>query len=253
MSDQRVIYEKNGRLARITLNRPESLNAIDGAMDAGLKAALNDFDMDEELWVAILCGNGRSFCAGADIRGSGPPPTTSRVAHYYLEFPINWKPVIAAVHGHVYGAGLILAAESDVIVATEDAKFAIVETKHGMPAVTLFAQLAPWMGSKRLTEMILTGEPLSAQEAYQRGLVNRLVPTREELLPAAEELANKIVANPPIAVRTAVQLARTSAQQSKLHQDAATILRNCGWTKTEDYAEGRRAFREKRKPVYRGR
>ena len=119
--------------------------------------------------------------------------------------------------------------------------------------MTLFAQLAPWMGSKRLTEMILTGEPLSAQEAYQRGLVNRLVPTREELLPAAEELANKIVANPPIAVRTAVQLARTSAQQSKLHQDAATILRNCGWTKTEDYAEGRRAFREKRKPVYRGR
>jgi enoyl-CoA hydratase/carnithine racemase len=254
MSEQPVIYEKSGRLAYITLNRPEALNAMDSGLSQQLRAALSDFDLDPEPWVAIVSGSGRCFCAGADLRKPGDYRTdSSRIDHYYLEHPVNWKPVIAAVHGYCYGNGLAFAAECDVIVATEDATFSIVETKRGMPPVTIFAQLAAWMGSKKVTEMILTGEPLSAQDAHRLGLVNRLVPSREDLLPAAEEIAEQILQNPPLAVRTSVQAARRSAMQSQTHREAELLFKNCGWKDTEDFKEGIQAFREGRKPVYVGR
>ncbi|HKT72239.1 MAG TPA: enoyl-CoA hydratase-related protein [Steroidobacteraceae bacterium] len=256
MSDEQgLIYEKDGRIARLTFNRPASLNAINASMSRQLKDALGDIDADPEVWLAILSGNGRCFCAGADVREGGQEfrQTTSRIDHYYLEAPVNWKPVIAAIHGYCYGAGLVLAAECDLIVATEDASFSIVETKLGMPAITISAQLAPWMGSKRITEMIVTGDPISADEAYRLGLVNQVVPSYEDLLPAADKLAQRILTNSPMAVRTAIQAARTSVYQSQTHRDAELIMRNTRWREWEDSKEGMRAFREKRLPQFKGR
>lgn len=254
MTEQPVLYEKQGRLARITLNRPEALNAMDSALKTQLRAAFTDFDLDPEVWVAILSGSGRCFSAGADLRKPGDyRAESSRIDHYYLEHPINWKPVIAAVHGYCYGNGLALAAECDVIVATEDATFSIVETKHGMPPITIFAQLAAWMGSKKVTEMILTGDPISADDAFRLGLVNRVVATRDELIPAAEEIAERILSNPPLAVRTSVQAARKSALLSQTHREAELLFQNCGWKQTEDFQEAIAAFREGRQPVYVGR
>lgn len=256
MSDkQSLIYEKDGRIARLTFNRPESLNAINASLSGELKEALSDFDADPDVWLAIVSGTGRCFCAGADVRQSGQqaPRTTSRVDHYYLDAPLNWKPVIAAIHGYCYGAGLVFAAECDMIVATEDATFSIVETKRGMPAVTLSAQLAPWMSSKKVTEMIVTGDPIPAADAYRLGLVNRLVPSYDDLLPAAEELAQRVLANPPMAVRTAIQQARTSVFQSQTYRDSEILFRNTQWREWEDYKEGMLAFREKRPPVFKGR
>lgn len=256
MSDDRpLLYEKDGRIARITFNRPDSLNAINGALSEGLKDALADFDSDPDVWVAIVSGAGRCFCAGADVREGGlrPDRPSSRVDHYYLDSPVNWKPVIAAVHGYCYGAGLVFAAECDLIVATEDAAFSIIETKRGMPAVSLSAQLTAWMGSKTVTEMIVTGDPLPVADAHRLGLVNRVVPSREELLPAAEELATRILANPPLAVRSAIQATRMSMFESQVHRDAELLLRSTRWMEWEDFKEGMLAFREKRPPVFTGR
>lgn len=256
MSDGRnLIYEKDGRIARLTFNRPESLNAINGSLSRELKDALSDFDLDPDVWIAIVSGNGRCFCAGADLRQGSQEPrrATSRVDHYYLDAPVNWKPVIAAVHGYCYGAGLVFAAECDMIVATEDAAFSIVETKLGMPAITLSAQLAPWMGSKKVTEMVVTGDPISGEVAHRLGLVNRLVPSHEDLLLAAEELAQRVLANPPMAVRTAIQAARTSVFQSQAYRDSELLFRNTRWREWEDCKEGMLAFREKRPPVFKGR
>ncbi len=254
MSQPDVIYEKSEKVAFITLNRPRALNALSGPMLEQLRDALRDFDQDPELWVAIVRGNGSAFCVGADVRqlAEGGGATSSRTGHYLLDAPLNWKPVIAAVHGYCYGYGLAFAAECDLVVAAEDARFCMVETRRGMPPVTISAQLAAWMGSKTVTEMILTGDPLAAEDAYRLGLVNRIVATREDLLPAAEELAQRILKNPPLAVRTAVQASRTAALQSQAHREAELLFRNTKWQEWADHKESVSAFLEKRAPDFKG-
>lgn len=250
-----VIYEKAGRVAHITLNRPDALNAFNSELDQVLRETLSDFDLDPDLWVAIVSGNGRSFCAGADLRQPSQPEglPSSKLVHYLLDAPVNWKPVIAAVHGHCYGFGLVFAAECDLVVATEDATFCVIETKRGIPSVTLFAQLAHSVGVKNATEMTVTAAPISASDAHRMGLVNRVVSSREDLIPAAEELASEILSNPPLPVRVAVQAARASVMNSTLMHEADMLLRNSGFKEWEDFGEGMRAFKEGRPPEFKAR
>ena len=248
-------YERKGRIGNIMLNRPQSLNAVNDQFEADLYDAFLEFDIDEEAWVGILHGAGRCFCAGADIKQRFVQMTPQQQAKRtmgtssegYLARTINWKPVIAAVHGYALGAGTSIAAECDLIVASEEAQFGITETKRGLPGARVWAKLNAFMPSKIVTEMVITGEPVDASELYRLGLINRLVPTGQHL-EAAEELANKILKAPPLATRSGVRLTRRQWVQSLY--DANMYIQPLKLHTSEDFREASRSFVEKRPPEY---
>jgi enoyl-CoA hydratase/carnithine racemase len=244
-----VDYRREGRICYITLNRPQVLNAANPRLLNDLRDALEEFDRDDEAWVAILAGAGRAFCVGFDVKEvfathepgapffAGEPVSLTKVE--------NWKPVIAAVRGYALGYGMILASECDLIVAAEDAQFALSEPKRGSFAGPSVHRLIYWMPSKVATEMILTGESIDAPTAHRLGLVNRVVPN-DQLLPAARELAERLLAAAPLSVREGVRVTRLATERTLDLLD--------GWVRygrldhTEDFKEATRAFTEKREP-----
>ncbi len=251
-------YERKGKIGYIMLNRPQSLNAMNDQFERDLGDAFLEFDADEDAWVAILHGAGRCFCAGADIKQRFTNMTPQQAAarsrgrssESYLGRSINWKPVIAAVHGYALGGGTSIAAECDLIVASEDAQFGITETKRGLAGSTVWAKLNAFMPSKMVTEMLITGEPVGAPELHRLGLINRLVPTGKHL-EAAEELAGKVLKAPPLASRAGVRLSRRQWVQPSA--DAALYNQPLKLHLTEDFKESSKSFVEKRAPVYHAR
>ncbi|MFQ5878864.1 MAG: enoyl-CoA hydratase/isomerase family protein [Dehalococcoidia bacterium] len=259
MSYATVNYERRGKIAYITLNRPESLNAVNDQLEGDLIAAFQEFDADAEAWVAILHGAGRCFSAGADVKqrflGGNQEERLRRTElgrspEGYLGRAVNWKPVIAAVHSYCLGSGISIALECDLIVATQDAHFALTETKRGLPGGRVWAKLQFFMPSKVASELLLTGEPMPASEFYRLGLINRLVPEGQHLQ-AAEELAQKILQAPPLAVRSGVRVSRWP--WVRLVAEADMYIQPLRLHTTDDFQESARAFVEKREPLYRGR
>lgn len=210
-----VIYEKSERIARITLNRPDALNALDDAMNRELWEAWRDFGEDENVDVAILTGAGKAFCAGADLKtfipkwekatmlevrknatagiGGGITRGQHRIA----------KPVIAAVNGHAVGGGFELALACDIRIASEQAGFGVFEIRQGLhQGDGGIVRLVAIAGTAVALDLTLTGREVSAAEAYRLGLVTRVVP-HGELLSSAEEYARMIVRNSQQAVRSA--------------------------------------------------
>ena len=253
-----MTYERKGRIAYIMFNRPQVLNAVNSQFEQDLHEALLEFDTDEDAWVGIIHGAGRAFCAGADIkqrfvvmtpqesarRERGPNPEG------YLGRTINWKPVIAAVHGYALGAGIVIAAESDMIVASEDARFGITETRRGLAGGRIWAKVNAFMPSKIASEMVITGEPVEAAELYRLGLINRLVPNGFHLS-AAEALAEKVLKAPPLATRVGVKLTRRQWVQTGAEADMQTLPLKLHMS--EDFKEASRSFMEKRPPEYKAR
>ncbi len=249
MPYEAVDYRREGRICYITLNRPQVLNAANPRLLNDLRDALTEFDRDEEAWVAILAGAGRAFCAGFDVKevfathepGSpwfdGEPVSLTNVE--------NWKPVIAAVHGYALGYGMILASECDLIIATEDAQFGLTEPQRGSFAGGAVHRLLYWMPSKVATEMILTGEPIDAGTAHRLGLVNQVV-SNDELLPAAQALAERLLAAAPLSVREGVRVTRLATEKTLDLVDGWVGYRR--FDDTEDFREATRAFAEKREP-----
>ena len=253
-----VDYKTEGRIAIITLNRPEAMNAMNPDTFKALSQALINFKDDDNLWVGIITGAGeRAFCAGADIKLMLPIIKAFK-GQPWAEPPILmrglnlWKPLIAAVNGTALGGGLEIALACDIRIASENATFAVPEVTLGL--------IPAWGGTQRLprvipmakaAEMLLTGRPIDAQEAYRIGMVNKVVPLAE-LMTTAKQMAETICKAGPLAVRAAKQAMIQGSNMSLSEGlELEAVLRDAV-TGTEDFDEGCKAFMEKRKPVFKG-
>jgi enoyl-CoA hydratase len=205
-----VIYEKNGNIACVTLNRPQALNAFSVKMRDELFEILGAIKADDEVRAVIFKGAGeKAFCAGADLREFLTAPSAVKAKHIrsvrdlwrlFLSMP---QPLIAALHGYVLGSGIEIALYCDLRIAAPDAVFGFPEVTLGiLPAAGGTQTLPRILGLSGALDMLLTGRRLGAQEALSKGMVNRVVP-REQLLQAVEELAQKIASLDPIGVRNA--------------------------------------------------
>jgi len=249
-----VDYEKEGRIAIFTINRPEAMNALNSQVRQELNQALIDFRDDPDLWVGIITGAGeKAFSAGADIKEFRPGPIQTEGAVAWVRPDQIWKPIIAALNGFALGGGLELAMECDLRIAAEHARLGQPEVNIGfMPGAGGTQRLPRFVGRAMAAEILLTGQHIDAQEAYRIGLVNRVVPL-DQLMPTARELAETICQRGPMGVRaTKEAMIRgydlTLEQGLRLERDLANRVRT-----TEDFMEGARAFAEKRKPVYKAR
>jgi enoyl-CoA hydratase/carnithine racemase len=263
MAYETILYEKKGRIAHITLNRPRILNAYNDTMGDELLQAHRDFDQDEALHVLIISGAGRAFCSGADVKQRqlrpleemkrlGGPAGGVRPAGGLLGLgqTVNWKPIIAAVHGYALGVGFALAMAADLIVAAAGSKLQIREVQRGIAGSQHWATTWFWGGGRFATEIALTGRYFSAEEAYQLGMVNRLVP-QDQLLATAESLAEEIMSNPPLSVRANVRVSRWFAR--RMEEEATFYTGGLKLHLTEDFRESAQAFIEKRPPHFTGR
>lgn len=256
MAEELVQTEARGPVALLRLNHPQKLNALSPRMLSELADALEAVDADEALRVAVLYGGSRAFAAGADIeamaKASPVDILQGGTRESWLRMWAVELPLIAAVSGYAFGGGCELAMLCDLIVAGESARFAQPEIKLGiMPGAGGTQRLARAIGPYRAMEMVLTGEPVSAAEAYRAGLVNRLV-SDERVLDEALELAETIAARPPVAVRLARQAVRYGFErtmQAGLDYERRNYLMLYD---TEDQKEGMAAFLEKREPKFKG-
>lgn len=277
MRDYKTIeFTSDGRLAYLKLNRPERLNALSDTLETEIRTALLEFDLDDDLWVLIIHGAGTSFCAGLDVKEhssfsfagtdeerrkkaldavraghvGGAQHLRGTGGEGWLGRTANYKPVIAAVHGYALGGGAHLAAECDLIVASEDARFAISETTAGMSGSRTWAKIKTYMPSKIASEMLITGRKVEAAELHRLGFINRLAANGEHLK-VAEELAAAVLKVPPLAARDAVRVTRKQWVGLATSLDEQMQLSRLD--KTEDFAEANRAFAEKRQPNFKAR
>ena len=251
-----ILYERQGQIAVITINRPEARNSLTPEMLTGLDAAFEEFNADSDLWVAILTGAGqKAFSAGMDLKEALPLLTSGDELgyedHTKRQFSDVFKPIIAAVNGHCVAGGMEMLQGTDLRVAAEHATFGLGEVRWGIiptggSHVRLPRQI-PWAVAM---ELLLTGEPIDAQRAYDIGLVNQVVP-QGVLMTTALKLAEKICKNGPLAVQTAKEIAvRALAQESGFVLEKALGARVL---QSEDAREGPLAFSEKRPPKFTGR
>jgi enoyl-CoA hydratase/carnithine racemase len=255
-----VTYEQRGGIGYVTLNRPEVLNALNDDLIKQLREALFELDDDDDAQVGIISGSGRAFCAGADIKQRQMRPVEElarlgspqgRGAHIedLLQRFANWKPIIAAVHGYVVGAGYHIAIMCEMIVADPETKFQIPEIPRGLWVANFWKLLSHRTGGGFATDVCLTGRFFTADEGYRHGAVDRLAPSGTHI-EAAEELARTLMANPPLAVREAVQIRRLAMEELELW---SRVARRRDLHLTEDFRESAAAFAEKRKPEFHGR
>lgn len=251
----KVTVETSGRIALITLNRPEAMNALDHEAIKALAAAFKRFDEDPELWVAILTGAGdRSFCAGTDLKWRAANPEAAVATPNSLRLvPYTSKPVIAAVNGFAVGGGLEIALYCDIIILADHAKLALLEPRRGVLAagggVHLIMRQLPWHQAMGL---LLTGRTIGADEAFRMGLCNEVVPM-EALLDTARRWADQILLCAPLAVRATKETAVAGFALPFDEAMATTFPLHAAMRTGPDFMEGSRAFAEKRAPRWQGR
>lgn len=249
-----IIYEKRGHIAHIVLNQPEKRNAVGRAMARELGDVWENFRDDDQLWVAILSGNGSSFCAGADVKEMERGQWRFRQSLMFGDDSVLpgihdvYKPIVGAVHGYIYGAGLLMCLECDIRLAADEAKLGLPEGKVNVPflgAPFIFDHIPRALAC----EMILTGKPLEIQKALNLGIVNRVVP-KADLLESALEMAEQICELGPLASFAAKEL-YTRGRNMDFRGAMALIdhVATPVWN-SQDSREAKSAFIEKRRPQW---
>jgi enoyl-CoA hydratase/carnithine racemase len=263
MSDSsQLLYEKDGPIATLTLNRPERMNAISGPMLAALSERLVEANGDRDVRVIVITGAGRGFCAGLDlgdaasgsgIGGGGMPATLDlRTAPPTVLHSLD-KPVIAALNGGAAGYGMDLALGCDIRIAARRAKLAAAFTKRGVLPESGGTWLLPRLvGWSKAAEIIFTGRTLDSQQCLELGLVSQVVD--DDALPAAARaLANEIAANAPLAVQGAKRMMRMALSEPFDDHVHHVYLQLLPLFQSADFKEGVRSFLEKRDPKFQGR
>ena len=264
MAYRNLKLDRDGQIAVVTLNRPDKLNAIDGALHHEMMAACRELRDDDTVRVVIFTGAGRGFCSGADLTGSRPnsenPSRSDRLDEY------NWvgrqalmvyreldKPTIAAVNGVAAGAGMGLALACDMRVGCENTRFKTVFIERSLsPDSGLSYFLPRIVGTSRACDLVFTSRSVDAEESYRLGLLDRLT-TSDKLLEDARELAEQIAFWPPVAMqmsRRALQrsLDATLADQLQYETHSIVFARRA----PQDVAEAAASFRERRPPTFTG-
>jgi enoyl-CoA hydratase len=254
MADE-VVVERRGAVQVITINRPAAKNALNAAVAAGVRDAVDELDASDELNAAVLTGAGGVFSAGMDLKAflQGESPAFPGRGLCGITTTPPRKPLIAAVEGWALAGGFELLLACDLIIAGSTARFGVPEVKRSLVAGAGAALILPQRVPMALAlEMLLTGDPVDAERAAVMGLVNRVVEAGTAL-EVAVEIAARIAANGPLAVAATKQIARSASdwtmaegweQQQKLMEPVFT---------SEDAREGATAFAEKRSPVWKGR
>jgi enoyl-CoA hydratase/carnithine racemase len=262
--------ETLGAVAMLTISRPDALNALNVDALRELRAHLTEVRDREDLRVAVITGEGqRAFCAGADLKGTRTSSATYPEALFrstersadlglYIRLmdltDLNlWKPLVAAVNGHCLGAGLELALQCDLRLASTNASFGLPEARvASIPAVSGLHRLLKAVPAAHAMQIALTGVRIDAAEAHRIGLVTQVV-APEALLESAIALAKVVAANAPLAVQAIKKLSKQTAHLSEADAQQLTELYWGVLRDTDDRLEGRKAFAEKRSPVYHGR
>jgi enoyl-CoA hydratase len=252
-----IEFEAIGKVALITINRPEARNAVNGAVALGLQDAVERLEADQDLWVGVIAGNGTVFSAGADLKevaaGRAATLATERGGFAGITRLQRTKPLIAAVDGPALAGGCEIVLTCDLVVASRAASFGIPEVKRSLIAGAggLF-RLPRVLPRNVAMELAITGDPIDAERAYALGLINTLCEPGDTI-DAALELAARVCANAPVAV----QLSRAIVLDGMVADDEEAWRITDEATRrvmeTEDFAEGPRAFIEKREPVWAGR
>jgi enoyl-CoA hydratase/carnithine racemase len=260
MADEILRYEVKDEIAFIEMNRPDKLNALNSALSDALNQTWARYEADSSARVAILSGAGRAFCAGADLETRPQDdlgiPWAIRIHRAYPQNGVSvFKPIVGAVHGYVLGGGWALAVRGcDITIAAESAKFGFPEPRVGISIPPV--EYLPYTSFKASLEFMLLawhgGEMLDAHRAHELGMVNRVVPDAD-LMREAIRWAN-LLKSIPLGYIRAVKYGHYKAIQSKTATDEWEYL-NITWPqeRSEDSREGRRAFKEKREPQFKGR
>jgi enoyl-CoA hydratase/carnithine racemase len=261
MGEGPVLYEVADHVATITINRPEAYNSLDYEAYEQLSARFTEASADDDVRAIVFTGRGRGSCTGDDVRkllGAGAAELASRLGSGELELPgtamrRSDRPIIGAVNGPAVGYGMELGLLCDIRIAAEEARFSEMFVRRAIVAgADSFEILPQVVGASAAAELLMSGDIIDAHRALEIGLVSRVVP-RDELLPAALELARHLAANPPLAVRAAK--AALALARAGRRDELRDFVRARGeqLLATEDHQESVAAFLERRDPVFHGR
>ncbi len=255
MPYETMLYEKEDGLAVVTLNRPESLNSVNTKMQTEMKEIWEDIERDKSVRVIIFTGGDSVFCSGADIREQFPPGLSRPSSRdQFRRIEDYERPSIAAISGYCLGGGLELALCCDLRIASETAQFGLVELRIGAaPGAGGMQRLPRIVGITKAKEMIYMAQQIDADEAYRIGLVNKVVPVAS-LMDEAKKIADTMLGLPPHGLKIAKRCMNEGMQvnlESALKLDVAIAAQEMSAPLARENAEeGRRAFREKRKPQF---